>query len=267
MAFNFHKNGKLEYLTVPSFDMEENWVHCFTTRNGGVSKGHLATMNLGLSRGDKIENVRNNLEILGSEIGFCAHDTVYTNQQHKDSVKVITEEYKGMGAYRDRLIEDMDAIITNRAGIPLVGYYADCVPVFFGDPVKNAVGVCHSGWRGTVLEIVKKTVSVMENNFGSQPKDIKAAIGPSIGPCHFEVGEEVAEEFLKVFPNGFVERAVKDKYYINLQAAIKHTLEASGVQDITMANECTFCNPQRYYSHRQSKGAPGNMAAIIMIKE
>ena len=180
------KKGNLEYLTAEGISAP----HCFTTRLGGVSEGYLRSLNLGMSRGDDPENVRKNYAILGEALGFDPKKAVLSRQVHSNIVLPVGEGDWGAGLYTQPL-PDCDGLVTNTPGTALVVFTADCTPILFWDPVTGAVGAAHAGWRGTVSGIAAKTVEAMRACFGSRPEDIRAAIGPNIGACHFETGEDV----------------------------------------------------------------------------
>ena len=186
MSVITNKIGKLEYLTAEGIAVP----HCFTTRFGGVSEGYLSSLNLGIHRGDKPENVRRNYEILGDALGFDVNNLVFTRQTHTDIVRVVDGSNRGEGL--DREVEpECDALVTNTPGLVLAAFTADCTPILLHDPVTGAVGAVHAGWRGTVADIAGKAVRAMCENFGADPGNIRAAIGPNIGVCCFETHEDV----------------------------------------------------------------------------
>ena len=172
--FHTIQKGSLEYLTA---DALEGSVHCFTTRYGGVSTGQFSTLNLGTSRGDSMENVLRNYEILGAAVGFSPEDVVHTWQEHTDTILRVGKVDCGKGLFRNQP-EVCDGLITDEPGVALVCFAADCTPVLLFDPVKNVAAAVHAGWRGTANGIVRKTVEKMAREFGSNPADIGAAIGP-----------------------------------------------------------------------------------------
>ena len=167
--------------------------HGFSTKLGGVSKGCWATMNISTTRGDDPEDVEENQRRIARAIGVKPEDMTFTNQTHTTNVAVVRAEDKG------RRFMETDGMITNVPGICLVTFYADCVPLYFVDPVKRAIGLSHSGWRGKVGKIGKVTVELMQKTYGSDPKDILAAIGPSICQDCYEVSEDVIVKFKKRF--------------------------------------------------------------------
>ena len=172
----------------------------FSTRLGGVSEGDYSTMNVSFTRGDREEAVRENYRRLGEAIGFDCESLVCSDQTHTTNVRVVTEEDRGKGFVRPKDYRDVDGMITNVPGLTLATFYADCVPLYFVDPVKRAIGLSHSGWRGTVGKIGKKTVERMEETYGSNPADIRAVIGPSICQDCYEVSVDVIDEFRQAFP-------------------------------------------------------------------
>ena len=176
MSVITNKVGKLEYLTAEGIAVP----HCFTTRFGGVSEGYLASLNLGIHRGDEPENVRKNYEILGEALEFDIEDLVFTRQTHTNIVRVVDGSNCGEGLERD-VVPECDALVTNTPGVALAAFTADCTPILLHDPVTGAVGAVHAGWRGTVADIAGNAVRAMGESFGSRPEDIRAAIGPNIG--------------------------------------------------------------------------------------
>ena len=173
------KNG-VPYLTFPVFE-EMPWLaHGFSTRYGGVSTEELSSMNLSFSREKNQENVMENFRRIGEAIGFSIDQLVLSDQTHTTNVREATRQDRGKGILCNRDYSDIDGFVTNQPGVILATFYADCVPLFFVDPVKKAVGLSHSGWRGTVNKIGAVTIKKMQKLYGSDPKDIITAIGPSI---------------------------------------------------------------------------------------
>lgn len=193
------ENG-VTYLTFPGLERTGAVRHLFSTREGGVSEGIYASLNFSYKRGDKKEAVDENFRRIAAVLGCRAEDMVCSDQTHTDHIRVVTDKDRGKGVVRPKDYRDVDGLITQEKGIVLCTFFADCVPLFFVDPVKKAIGLSHSGWRGTVQKIGKKTVEEMGKAFGSKPEDIHAAIGPSICQDCYEVSEDVIEEFRKAFP-------------------------------------------------------------------
>ncbi|MCM1170704.1 MAG: peptidoglycan editing factor PgeF [Clostridium sp.] len=254
------------------FSNYEDLVHGFSTRLGGVSKQHLASMNLSFSRGDEKEAVILNHRRFAAAVGYDENSLVFSDQQHNTNIHIVKKEDKGKGFSRESDIENIDALMTNEREIPLMTFYADCVPLFFYDPVNKAVALAHSGWKGTVKKIGMKVIRAMGDAYGSNPKDIICAIGPSICQECYEVDGDVIEKIRDAFDEAsyddlFYEKE-NGKYQLNLHQACKYTLLLAGVceEHIAMPDLCTCCNGNALFSHRASKGMRGNLAAVIMLK-
>ena len=244
----------------------------FSTRLGGVSEGDYSSMNVSFTRGDREEAVRENYRRLGEAIGFDCESLVCSDQTHTTNIRVVTEDDRGRGFVRPKDYRDVDGMITNVPGLTLATFYADCVPLYFVDPVKRAIGLSHSGWRGTVGKIGKKTVERMEETYGSDPVDIRAVIGPSICQDCYEVSGDVIDEFRQAFseeswPKLFYEKA-DGKYQLNLWKANERIFAEAGIRREYMAvtDLCTCCNPTLLFSHRASHGRRGNLGAFLMLK-
>ncbi|GKX31731.1 laccase domain protein [Vallitalea longa] len=271
-VFKVNRADDLVYLTIPAFDNARITNHCFSTRLGGVSDGIFKSMNLGFNRGDLDENVRKNFEILCSSVGINYKDLVFSNQVHRDVIKVISSKDKGKGIFKESDIEGVDGLITNESKVPLVTFFADCVPLYFLDPIKKVIALTHAGWRGTVLKIAAKTINKMVSEFNCDVKDILVCIGPSIGPCCFEVDIEVVNEFRKIFDEDsqkkIISDGIKNKYLIDLWTANKLILLDVGIktENITITDICTKCSKDEMFSHRGSNGKRGSLAAIMELK-
>lgn len=245
--------------------------HCFTTRMGGVSKGIFSSMNLSFTRGDEKEDVMENYKRLAEALGVSLENFVFTDQTHTTNVLQVTEKDAGKGILRERDYQDVDGLITNVKGLVLSTFFADCVPLYFVDPVHEAIGMSHSGWRGTVRRMGKATIEAMEQAFGTKPSDLICAIGPSICQDCYEVSEDVAEEFKSAFPG--YEREIllekgNGKYQLDLWKANEIVLEDAGVEKehIAVTNLCTCCNPKLLFSHRASHGKRGNLGGFLCLK-
>ncbi|MDI3534308.1 MAG: purine-nucleoside/S-methyl-5-thioadenosine phosphorylase / adenosine deaminase [Thermosediminibacterales bacterium] len=270
-GFLLRRKGKIHYLTIPPFDKTGIVDHCFTTRLGGVSEGVYSQLNLGFKRGDDQQKVLKNYELICSAIGINYKDLVCSDQIHGDKVYVATEKDKGKGIVRESDIIGVDALITNKPGVPLITYYADCVPIFILDPVKKAIGLCHAGWRGTVQKIGQKTILKMEQVFETRPSDCLVGIGPSIGQCCYEVDAPVIARLKESFSNWreMVIEKSEGKWNLDLWKANKYQLEEIGVveSNITVSGLCTSCRNDLFYSYRKEKGVTGSLAAIIQLKK
>ena len=262
----------VSYLEFEAFKKQSWLTHAFSTRLGGVSLGCFASMNLGFGRGDDDAAVAENYRRLGEAVGFDWTKVVLSHQTHTTNVRLVTKADAGKGTVRERDYTDVDGLITNEPGLPLVTFYADCVPLYFADLAHKAIGLSHSGWRGTVGRMGEQTLKAMEEAFGTKPQDVIAAVGPSIcGDC-FEVGPEVVAEFANAFSNDQMKQICHagngDRSYLNLWQANRIILEEAGVpeQNISVTNLCTRCNPDLLYSHRIMGAQRGNLAAILMIR-
>jgi len=258
------RKGKVVYLTYPELEEIPMVLHGFTTRVGGVSKDIYSSMNLSFSRGDEEETVIENFHRIAAAIGFPYESIVCSDQTHTTNVMEVTAKDRGKGITRSKDYTDVDGLITNDPNVTLATFYADCVPLFFVDPVHKAIGLSHSGWKGTANKIGQVTIEKMRETYGTDPKDIFAAIGPSICQDCYEISEEVAvkfkEEFLIEKENG--------KYKLDLWKANEKNLAECNVpmEQIYLPNLCTCCNPKLLFSHRASKGKRGNLAAFLKIK-
>ena len=242
--------------------------HCFTTRYGGVSEGVCSSMNIGTHRPDKLENVLKNYDILANAVGFDVQKLVLTHQTHTDIVRVVTEKDWGAGLFAPEF-SDCDGLITNTPGTGLVIFSADCTPILLWDEVTGAVGAAHAGWRGTAAQIGAKTVQKMVEELGCDPKNIRAAIGPNIGQCCFETDQDVPNAMLNSFgeeAESYI-RQVDKKYYVNLKGLNALSLQLAGVTQIEISEECTKCQPDKYWSARITGGNRGSQGAIIVCKE
>ena len=254
--------GKLQYLTAESITVP----HCFTTRLGGVSIGHLAAMNIAMHRGDPPETVQENYRILGRALGFVPEDLVLTRQTHSDIVRVVDRGHRMGLDHRD--YPECDALITNDPGVGLVVFTADCTPILLHDPVTGAVGAIHAGWRGTAAGIAVKTVTAMVNTFGCDPKDIRAAIGPNIGPCCFETDRDVPDAMIAALSKDAAACIVPrgNKFYVNLKELNALWLRNTGVENIEISPLCTACHQDLFWSHRKMGNARGSQGAVIICK-
>lgn len=262
--------GDLVYYTIPSFEKSGMVKHGFSSRLGGVSTGEYFSLNLGFKWNDSPEKVKENFIRFCKALDIQPEQTVFSDQIHKNKVVAVNEKYKGMGFARQSEIQGTDGLVTDCPGVALVTYYADCVPLFFLDPVHKAIGLSHSGWRGTVAKIGQKTFKAMQNHYGTKPEDCLVGIGPSIGPCCFEVDSPVANEFIDTWPeygDRIVRSSGKAKFTVDLWEANRIQLEELGVpnNNIITAALCTSCNTDIFFSHRKEKGRTGSMAAVLML--
>ena len=266
-----HMRGNIWRGKFSSFP-ENLCVHGLTGRLGGVSKKPYESLNMALHVGDNPADVWENRRRFLQALGLRAEDMVTPEQVHGQRIVRVGREEAGRGAkeYADS-ISEADALITDEPGLPLVLCFADCTPILFLDPENLAVGIAHGGWKGSVKKIAQKTVMAMTKEFGTKPGDVLAAIGPAIGPCCYEVGDEVAEKFREAFPYHTDEiiDSAGDKVHLNLWQANRLQLMDIGVKsgNIDMADTCTACKHQWFYSYRADGGVTGRMAAVIALNK
>ena len=245
--------------------------HGFSTRKGGVSTGIFSSMNLNFKRGDDPDAVLENYRRMAAALNMRVEDMVLSDQTHTTNVRVITEEDRGKGILRPQDYSDVDGMITNVPGIVLVTSYADCVPLYFVDPVRKAIGLSHSGWEGTVGHIGQKTVEKMHEVYGSEPKDIVAAIGPSICQSCYEVSDDVAEAFRANFTADEAADILLDKgngkYQLDLWKANWYVLTDAGIlpEHLSVTDLCTACHPDLLWSHRKTNGQRGGLSAFLSL--
>jgi YfiH family protein len=267
-AFYPEQESNMLLLRYPALEKTGIVRHCFSTKLGGVSEGIFATMNLSFTRGDKQEAVEENYRRLANALGVTCDSFVFSDQTHTTNVRVVTKEDAGKGLIKDRDYSDIDGLITNVQGLVLATFYADCVPLYFVDVRNKAIGLCHSGWRGTVARIGKVTVEAMQREYKTKPEELICAIGPSICQDCYEVSSDVAEAFLKEF-SGHEQRILLDKqngkFQLNLWEANKQILLDAGVKEsnISCTNLCTCCNEHLLFSHRATNGKRGNLGAFL----
>ncbi len=262
----------VSYLTFPLLEEAGIVSHGFSTRIGGVSQGKYSTMNFTFTRGDNPEHVMENYRRMARALGVDETRMVLSWQTHTTNVRKVTEEDAGKGIVKERDYGQVDGLITDVPGITLVTFYADCVPLYFVDPVHKAIGLSHSGWRGTVRRMGQVTLSAMKEHYGTQPEDVLCCIGPSICQDCFEVGEEVILEFQKEFDKShWTELFYKKdngKYQLDLWQANEIILEEAGVrkEHIQVTDICTHCNPEYLFSHRTCGNERGNLAAFLSLR-
>ena len=260
----------LEYLTFPLLETTGIAEHLITTRLGGVSRGDFSSMNLSFTRGDNREAVYTNYERAARVLGCSMGDMVASHQTHTTNIRRITAQDKGKGILCPRDYENVDGLVTNEPGIVLVTYYADCVPLFFVDMEHRAIGLAHSGWRGTVGRMGEHMVKTMGQYFGSRPEKLYAAIGPSICQACYEVSEEVAIQFMDMLGSEVaVPGNQPGKYQLDLWLSNEKILQQAGVmpQHIAVTDICTCHNSNYLFSHRVNGDKRGNFGAFLMLKQ
>ena len=251
--------------------------HAFATRRGGVSElEHTKSLNLAFGRGDEDETVLKNLDVFARGVGFEPKSIVSLPQIHSDRIFTATRKMRGQGYFIREEIESGDGYVTKESGVTLGIKTADCVPILF-EAEKNgkiiAVGAVHAGWRGTVANIAPKCVEKMCREFGADRSSIRAAIGPCIHKCCYEVSHDLYDEVARGISEDVASRFVvpsestAEKYYCDLAGINRELLLSCGLlpENIDVIDECTCCNPEKYFSHRYSNGHRGTMLSVIFI--
>lgn len=285
------ENQEMAYFTFAGLEQTGIVEHFFSTREGGVSSDYLYSLNFSFTQGDTKENVIENFRRAAAHLGMTCGDIVCTQQTHTTNVRKVTAADKGKGVVCERDYTDIDGLITNESGIILAAFYADCVPLFLVDPANRAIGLAHSGWRGTVEKMGKVMLEKMSAEFGTKPEDVRVAIAPAICQSCYEVSADVALAFAETFAKDdakaqeYLARYQQDttqqdidnclmyhkengKYQLNLWYANFRVFRDAGVPDkqIEVTDVCTCCNSKLLFSHRASKGKRGNLGAFLMLK-
>ena len=266
-----YKEDEIVYITFPGLEKTGCVKHLFSTRIGGVSRGMFSSMNLSYTRGDEKEAVDENYRRIAACLESDVSCFVCSDQTHTDNIRIVGPEDMGKGTIYPKDYHDVDGLITDQRGIVLGTFFADCVPLFFVDPVKKAIGMTHSGWRGTVQKIGKKTVRMMQEQYGSNPADMYTAIGPSICQSCYEVSGDVIDRVKEAFPESLWSDlfypTIPGKYQLNLWEANRQIMLEAGIlaEHIEVTDICTCCNPDFLFSHRASQGKRGNLGAFLAL--
>ncbi|MFW6305999.1 MAG: peptidoglycan editing factor PgeF [Bacillota bacterium] len=268
--FSLIEDNDLKYFVISKFK-DFGFNAYFSTRQGGYSTGKYNSLNLGLHTTDNLDNVRKNRKKLAKSIGVNPVEFVAAEQIHGYGIYDVDKNDIGAGALKYKeSIPGVDALITSERNIPLISFYADCVPLMLIDMEKKIISLAHAGWKGTVKKIGKKTVTYMNEKYNSDINDIYIAIGPSISRDFYEVDSYIINQFESKYRHykDFIVSKGKDRYMLDLWEANIHSLKEAGIseQNIIMSNLCTFKNKGLFYSYRREKGKTGRMASIIYMK-
>ena len=266
-GFERRQRGGVVYYTIPSFDKTGCVDVGFTSRIGGVSQGCYASLNFSLKREGNMENLRENFRRAAGALGVPFETLVLDNYAHGDGIYHATQDDCGKGLIRETDLPKCDALIITEPGVTAVTLHADCIPVFFLDPVKKIACVAHAGWRGVYQSLPQKIADAFVSEYGSKKEDILAAIGPHIMKETFEVGRDVSDLFEERFGAGTVMER-DNRITVDMQRAILQQFMDAGLEPehITCANLCTYSTPELFYSHRRDKGMTGAMASLIAFK-
>ena len=268
--FKVLEKDERSYLVAEPFE-KLGVINGFSRRLGGVSSGKISGLNFGFRVGDDSDAVLENYRLLAEDLGFDIRRGVCARQMHTDNIRIVTENDCGKGIFQQESdIRDTDGLITNQRGIALIIFSADCVPLLFYDPIKQVVAASHAGWRGTVLRIAGKTVRILMDEYGADPRLMKAGIAPSIGPEAFEVGEEVVDAFREAgFEMSCILKRDADtgKAHIDLWEANRLQLLGHGVkaENIEVAGICTYQNYLDFFSARRLGIRSGRILSGIML--
>ncbi len=265
---------EISYFTITSWmQLNSNLCVGFSTRNGGYSKKEFSSLNLALHVEDIKEDVIANRKLISKVLNFSFNSWTCADQVHYNNIKVISKIDRGKGRCdQNTAIPFTDGLVTDVSDILLTSFYADCVPIFFFDPIKNVIGLAHAGWKGTMLMIGEKMVKTMHKVYNSNINDIRVVIGPSIGQCCYEVDSNLVDQLLsklKNLPKGIIQEKGNGKYYLDLKKANYVIIERSGIKskNIEVSSLCTSCSNDLFYSYRKEKGKTGRMASWIGFRE
>lgn len=270
-VLDYRIEKEVPYFSFPLLENTGMVKQGFSTKMGGVSQGKFATMNFTFTRGDNPDHVMENYRRMAAVLDVDMEKMVLSYQTHTTNVRLVTETDGGKGLIKEREYQDVDGLITDVPGITLVTFYADCVPLYFLDTEHRAIGLSHSGWRGTVGRMGRVTLKAMKEAFNTAPEHVKACIGPSICQDCYEVGEEVVREFMDSFSKKYWDdlliKKENGKYQLNLWKANEVVLREAGVKEenIQVTDICTHCNSDYLFSHRTTGNERGNLAAFLCL--
>lgn len=269
MSIVEHVSAGVPYLQCDAIAAAGGAAHGFSTRLGGVSEGIYASLNLGLSRGDDRDKVMENYRRFTAAIGANLDGLVLSSQVHGDVVRTVTTGDKGKGIFV-KCDYEADGLITDVPGLCLAVFSADCLPILLYDPVRRVVAAVHAGWRGTAMGIVTRAVEKMRDVYGSAPADILAAIGPGISKCCFETDEDVPNAMTEAMGAAALhamELRKSGKFHVDLKRLNALRLERAGLsaEHISISEDCTMCQHDKYWSHRYTRGQRGSQAAMIQL--
>ncbi|MGM9607928.1 MAG: peptidoglycan editing factor PgeF [Oscillospiraceae bacterium] len=263
-----HVNG-VTFLAADGFRAAGGVAHGFSTRLGGVSTGIYASLNLGTTRGDEPDRVRENYRRFCAAIGADVSGVIMTNQVHGTVIRTVGPDDRRPDLY-GREEHECDGLITNVPGLALTVFSADCIPVLLYDPVRKVIAAVHAGWRGTAGDIAGKAARQMRTDYGCRPGDILAAIGPGISQCCFETHADVPEAMtaaLGELAKPYIISLENGKFKVGLKEINAALLRRAGLEPghIEIADDCTACLPEKYWSHRVTQGERGSQAAMLQL--
>jgi len=260
----FHNHRPIPYYTFASFDAQPRLRHAVLTRLGGVSPAPWDSLNLGWTVGDDREQVEANYQRWSQAFGLVREELTTTWQVHGNRI-VVADEGNRHGS-----LGQADGLITRTPGLAITQRFADCTPILLYDSARHACGIAHAGWQGTAVRCAEAAVQAMQAQFGSQPADLLAGIGPAIGPCCYEVGPEVAAAIRTSHhrPDLLLRPGRRpDSHFLDLWQANAQQLADAGVRRIEIGGLCTACHRDIFFSHRADKGQSGRFGAFVMLEE
>lgn len=266
--FEEAQNG-VKLLKNKRLDAFSNVAHAFSTRKGGVSTGECESLNLSWKRRDSMENVQENHRRLAQAMGIDVKNIAFVQLTHSDRVLIINQSNRNNGDWWADIPVGYDAVLTNCPNTALLARTADCNTVLLHDPVKQVIGAVHSGWKGTIAGVVVNALQKMIAHYGCDPAGILAVAGPSICADCFAVHKDCADQFFNVFKKGVYDHILPDgRYGFDMWHIIKDQLLSCGVtsDNISMAQACTCCDAENFFSHRRGKGKSGIMLAVIQLR-
>jgi hypothetical protein len=237
----------------------------FTTRNGGVSEAPFDSLNIGLHVNDEKQHVLTNRKLFVKDLSFSMNDWVSGEQVHQTKIKKLGEADKGSGAASNAdSIPNTDGLITNKKGILCTAYFADCVPLFFLDPVTEYIGIAHAGWKGTVNGMASKMAAAFKEN-GVLAENLHVIIGPCISSAYYEVDNHVVRHIMPKYRENCVTPRGNNQFLLDLKQLNVDILLQAGVlrNNIDITNYCTYRDEQLFFSHRRDEGKTGRMAGFI----
>jgi YfiH family protein len=264
--------GNLTFLTFPNLAHHGELLHAISTRHGGVSSGNYSSLNLAFHVGDNYDTVKHNHQIVSQALRFDLSSLVSCQQVHHHSIACIDKNYHKKDCFLpDNALPETDGLVTDVPGITLITRYADCVPLLFYSPKTHTVALAHAGWKGTIGHIGPKTVELLTREFKCQRQDIQVSLGPSIGPCCYEISNVMAVQAAKELVKGeeYSKELSDKKLFFNLWQANKKELYRAGIKEenISCAETCTSCNVDQFFSYRKEKQVTGRFGAFIGLRE
>ncbi len=268
-----HENSETKYYTFENLSGFDQICHFVSTRKGGLSDNHFASLNTGFHVGDDNFKVLQNRRILANAVGIDILKLTFANQCHSANVAIVNESGRGKGVLeKETAVDHTDGLVTNVKDVCLCVQVADCVPILLYDPVCQVVAAVHAGWKGTLRKIASEAVAKMIQHYGCKAENIYAGLGPSNGPCCYEVGPDVYREVkisLGQAKNIIFPGTKPDKYIFDQWQANVRQLTDAGLkkEHIEQSDICTQCHSDTFFSSRQDQGHTGRFMAGIMLKK